>query len=227
MPDYSSPVVLRSSKCTVEDFVSLDPTPEPWVTPDPLNYPILTCVCQCNAIHRSITEQFKSAVVYGKSVKHQPQRVGLSHELADEDIGTWRLTQVSACRHTNRPSQSPSSSGKPRKSRTGWRGLHVPPTGLPDLRHAAPRLWNSSSGEAEHAFTATGRVTRPGWLPAQEARFPPPHGTHGRHSSRSACRGCGRWMKRWIPDHGHWGMRRRDRPWASSQRPKGWLRTKS
>ncbi len=25
MPDYSSPVVLRSSKCTVEDFVSLDP----------------------------------------------------------------------------------------------------------------------------------------------------------------------------------------------------------
>ena len=120
MPDYSSPVVLRSSKCTVEDFVSLDPTPEPWVTPDPLNYPILTCVCQCNAIHRSITEQFKSAVVYGKSVKHQPQRVGLSHELADEDIGTWRLTQFSACRHTNRPSQSPSSSGKPRKSRTGW-----------------------------------------------------------------------------------------------------------
>jgi ribosome-interacting GTPase 1 len=32
-------------------------------------------------------EQFKHAIVYGKSVKHQPQRVGLSHELADEDIG--------------------------------------------------------------------------------------------------------------------------------------------
>ncbi|KAK4157900.1 P-loop containing nucleoside triphosphate hydrolase protein [Chaetomidium leptoderma] len=62
LPDYSSPVVLRSSKCTVEDF--------------------------CNAIHRSITEQFKSAIVYGKSVKHQPQRVGLSHELGDEDIVT-------------------------------------------------------------------------------------------------------------------------------------------
>lgn len=44
---------------------------------------------QCNAIHRSITEQFKTAIVYGKSVKHQPQRVGLSHELADEDIGTY------------------------------------------------------------------------------------------------------------------------------------------
>jgi ribosome-interacting GTPase 1 len=31
-------------------------------------------------------EQFKHAIVYGVSVKHQPQRVGLSHELADEDI---------------------------------------------------------------------------------------------------------------------------------------------
>ncbi|CAI4217937.1 unnamed protein product [Parascedosporium putredinis] len=66
MPDYSSPVVLRSNKCTVEDF--------------------------CNAIHRTIVEQFKQAVVYGKSVKHQPQRVGLSHELADEDIGMTRDT---------------------------------------------------------------------------------------------------------------------------------------
>lgn len=45
---------------------------------------------QCNAIHRSIVEQFKSAVVYGKSVKHQPQRVGLGHELADEDVGEYR-----------------------------------------------------------------------------------------------------------------------------------------
>jgi ribosome-interacting GTPase 1 len=41
---------------------------------------------QCNAIHKTIVEQFKGAMVYGKSVKHQPQRVGLSHELADEDI---------------------------------------------------------------------------------------------------------------------------------------------
>ena len=30
-------------------------------------------------------EQFKTAIVYGKSVKHQPQRVGLAHELEDED----------------------------------------------------------------------------------------------------------------------------------------------
>ncbi|CEI39346.1 unnamed protein product [Fusarium venenatum] len=61
-PDYSQPVVLRASRCTVEDF--------------------------CNAIHRSITEVFKTAIVYGKSVKHQPQRVGLAHELCDEDVVT-------------------------------------------------------------------------------------------------------------------------------------------
>ena len=42
---------------------------------------------QCNAIHRTIKDQFKQAIVYGRSVKHQPQRVGLTHELADEDIG--------------------------------------------------------------------------------------------------------------------------------------------
>ena len=44
---------------------------------------------QCNAIHKTIVEQFKHAIVYGQSVKHQPQRVGLSHELGDEDISNW------------------------------------------------------------------------------------------------------------------------------------------
>ncbi len=47
---------------------------------------------QCNSIHKSIVEQFKHAIVYGKSVKHQPQRVGLTHELADEDISESRRT---------------------------------------------------------------------------------------------------------------------------------------
>lgn len=41
---------------------------------------------QCNAIHKTIVDQFKHAIVYGRSVKHQPQRVGLAHEMADEDI---------------------------------------------------------------------------------------------------------------------------------------------
>jgi ribosome-interacting GTPase 1 len=76
-PDYSQPVVLRSSRCTVEDF--------------------------CNAIHRSITEVFKTAIVYGKSVKHQPQRVGLAHELCDEDVG--RLTRSPD--NSYRPQQQP------------------------------------------------------------------------------------------------------------------------
>ncbi|EME89074.1 uncharacterized protein MYCFIDRAFT_48748 [Pseudocercospora fijiensis CIRAD86] len=62
LPDYTAPVVLRSTNCTVEAF--------------------------CNAIHKTIVDQFKIAIVYGRSVKHQPQRVGLSHELADEDIIT-------------------------------------------------------------------------------------------------------------------------------------------
>jgi len=44
---------------------------------------------ECNAIHKTIIEQFRQAIVYGKSVKHQPQRAGLSHELADEDISRF------------------------------------------------------------------------------------------------------------------------------------------
>lgn len=62
------------------------------------------CVCandvaQCNAIHRSIVEQFKSAIVYGKSVKHQPQRVGLGHELEDEDVGKYQSILAPKCDH--------------------------------------------------------------------------------------------------------------------------------
>ncbi|KAK9469447.1 P-loop containing nucleoside triphosphate hydrolase protein [Lipomyces arxii] len=61
-PDYEQPIVLRQGHCTVEHF--------------------------CNAIHKSLLEQFRTAVVYGSSVKHQPQFVGLSHELKDEDVVT-------------------------------------------------------------------------------------------------------------------------------------------
>ncbi|CAG8591222.1 6412_t:CDS:2, partial [Dentiscutata heterogama] len=60
LPDYSAPVVLRSSLCNIEDF--------------------------CNSIHRGIVKQFKYALVWGSSAKHQPQKVGLSHVLADEDV---------------------------------------------------------------------------------------------------------------------------------------------
>lgn len=60
LPDYTAPVVLQSSRTTVEDF--------------------------CNQIHKSILKQFKNALVWGGSVKHQPQKVGREHELIDEDV---------------------------------------------------------------------------------------------------------------------------------------------
>lgn len=46
-------------------------------------------------------EQFKHAIVYGKSVKHQPQRVGLSHQLEDEDICEWYLDGRAGAAGTN------------------------------------------------------------------------------------------------------------------------------
>lgn len=60
MPDYNAPIVMPHSKRTVEEL--------------------------CRRIHKSLLEQFKHAVVWGRSVKHNPQRVGKTHELADEDI---------------------------------------------------------------------------------------------------------------------------------------------
>eukprot|EP01133_Synstelium_polycarpum_P016903 gene16903-20100_t len=61
IPDYNSPVVIRGGdSSTVENF--------------------------CNLIHRTIMKQFKYALVWGASAKHNPQRVGKDHTLADEDI---------------------------------------------------------------------------------------------------------------------------------------------
>ncbi|KAJ3490098.1 hypothetical protein NLI96_g1695 [Meripilus lineatus] len=59
-PDYSSPVVLRRGRCTVEDF--------------------------CASIHKEIAKQLKYAIVWGASAKHaRGQKVGLDHVLEDED----------------------------------------------------------------------------------------------------------------------------------------------
>lgn len=60
MPDYDAPVILHSERPTVEDF--------------------------CLRIHKSLLKQFKYAWVWGTSCKHQPQKVGKEHVLADEDI---------------------------------------------------------------------------------------------------------------------------------------------
>jgi hypothetical protein len=40
----------------------------------------------CEKLHRDLKKEFRFALVWGKSVKHQPQRVGLEHVLVDGDI---------------------------------------------------------------------------------------------------------------------------------------------
>ncbi|TRY69019.1 hypothetical protein TCAL_07668 [Tigriopus californicus] len=40
----------------------------------------------CHAIHRTIEQVFKYALVWGTSTKYSPQRVGLSHIMHDEDV---------------------------------------------------------------------------------------------------------------------------------------------
>ncbi len=40
----------------------------------------------CSKIHRDMAKNFKYALVWGTSAKHQPQRVGITHVLEDEDV---------------------------------------------------------------------------------------------------------------------------------------------
>lgn len=40
----------------------------------------------CHAIHRSIVAVFRYALVWGRSTKYSPQRVGISHVVADQDV---------------------------------------------------------------------------------------------------------------------------------------------
>lgn len=40
----------------------------------------------CDSLHRDLRKEFKFALVWGKSVKHPGQRVGLEHILQDDDI---------------------------------------------------------------------------------------------------------------------------------------------
>lgn len=60
LPDYTAPVVLKTGFSAVEDF--------------------------CQTIHKSIIKQFKYALVWGASAKHNPQKVGKEHILQDEDV---------------------------------------------------------------------------------------------------------------------------------------------
>ncbi|KAK6090553.1 hypothetical protein P3W45_000276 [Vairimorpha bombi] len=58
-PDLNNPVVLRNG-CTVFDL--------------------------CRSIHKDFYSDFKYALVWGRSAKHSPQKVGLNHVLEDEDV---------------------------------------------------------------------------------------------------------------------------------------------
>jgi len=60
VPDYSAPVILRSGKTSVSDF--------------------------CQRIHKQLLAEFKYALVWGQSVKHNPQKAGKDHILVDEDV---------------------------------------------------------------------------------------------------------------------------------------------
>jgi len=60
IPDYTAPVILPADRNRLEDFM--------------------------NRIHRTLLASFKVALVWGKSVKHTPQRCGKEHRLLDEDV---------------------------------------------------------------------------------------------------------------------------------------------
>mmetsp|Transcript_45572 Transcript_45572/g.99252 ORF Transcript_45572/g.99252 Transcript_45572/m.99252 type:complete len:404 (+) Transcript_45572:282-1493(+) len=45
-----------------------------------------TVEAACKQVHRSLIQGFDYAMVWGTSVKHTPQRVGLAHVLQDEDV---------------------------------------------------------------------------------------------------------------------------------------------
>lgn len=40
----------------------------------------------CHAIHRTLADNFRYALVWGTSTKHNPQRVGINHLVNDEDV---------------------------------------------------------------------------------------------------------------------------------------------
>ena len=42
----------------------------------------------CDKVHRGMKDEFRYAMVWGKSVKFGGQRVGMTHRLADQDVLT-------------------------------------------------------------------------------------------------------------------------------------------
>lgn len=60
LPDYATPIVLNAEKNSIDDL--------------------------CMKIHKSLQKDFKCALVWGSSAKHNPQRVGRDHIVEDEDV---------------------------------------------------------------------------------------------------------------------------------------------
>ena len=60
IPDLNDPVILPKGGNTIEDF--------------------------CNKIHKTLAKQMEYAWVWGTSTKFNPQKVGKSHKLHDEDV---------------------------------------------------------------------------------------------------------------------------------------------
>jgi len=76
-PDFADPLVITPQRgdktCTVENAVGM--------------------------LHKTLLDEFKSALVWGSSVKASPQVCGLKHELADEDVMQMqKLTQAERAR---------------------------------------------------------------------------------------------------------------------------------
>lgn len=60
IPDYDAPVVIPRSYSRIEDL--------------------------CDRLHKGLLKEFKHALVWGMSAKHNPQKCGKDHQLLDEDV---------------------------------------------------------------------------------------------------------------------------------------------
>ena len=60
IPDYDAPVIIAKSRSSITDF--------------------------CMSLHKGLIKEFKHALVWGTSAKHNPQTVGKDHQLEDEDV---------------------------------------------------------------------------------------------------------------------------------------------
>ena len=68
-PDFEEPMMLSARRCTVRDL--------------------------CLKVHRDFERRFKYALVWGRSVKHCPQKVGKDHIFMDNDVVQLALDKKS------------------------------------------------------------------------------------------------------------------------------------